>query len=112
MGLTEPPPERKSELCQECGECCKWISLDIVKPSEKEEDGVHDWFEARNIEVLDEDCDGHWKVKIPFPCPHLQENEGKFRCDIYETRPKPCAEFDGRMSSDTPWLDCKWEMYE
>jgi Fe-S-cluster containining protein len=92
-----------SQLCKECGECCKHIVLPIEKPLDK---ALFDgWADARGLEVVGH-LGGRVLVKIDHPCPHLTKSEEGWICDQYEDRPDGCRNFDGRYYD---YLDCKWK---
>jgi len=112
----------KSELCLKCFDCCKWFVLEVRKPDLPQE--VIDWKEwmsARGITVVRENSKW-WRLKIPFPCPHLRVVEKDTLiitpehskdtlgyCEIYPTRPKICAKFDGRLEDPRDNLKCLWK---
>jgi len=105
----EPTPEEKSELCRYCGECCKSLVLDVLKPEGIEESVTLEWMIARGLEVIRVEKDS-WRVRLNIRCPWLASSNG-YRCSIYETRPKNCERFDGRMVKEDG-LKCAWERYE
>ena len=109
FGLTEPTPEEKSEMCRYCGECCRELYLDVVKPKGVEERVVVEWMSARGVKIIRVDEDS-WRVKMNIRCPYLDSSDG-YRCAIYESRPENCRRFDGRMVK-ADGLKCAWEKHE
>ena len=69
--------------CNMCGECCKYLII----PTSKLKPMDIEFYEARGCEIIEEE-NFSW-VKIPFKCPHLDENN---KCKIYENRPLVCKE--------------------
>jgi len=86
--------------------------VEVLLPRSFEEgadEKAREWMAARGFRVL-EDPDGlimqHYRVVIDIPCPHLSK-QAPWTCDIYETRPAVCREFDGRKVQS---VECKWEV--
>ncbi len=77
-------------LCAKCvGLCCKYITIEIDKPSNKRErDDIRWYLLHEGITLLVED--GRWMVKVPTTCTALGENN---ECTIYEDRPQACREY-------------------
>lgn len=108
----------KSELCRDCGECCKFFIIQTRKPEPASfVDEWREWLKARGVEIVREN-DKQWRLKIPMPCPHLDRNleswgEGfknyKYFCNIYENRPLVCRRFDGRLEDPHDGLACSWK---
>lgn len=86
--------------CNRCGECCKYVVFGLVSRSTKDE---AEYFRAHGF--IEEQ--GLWL--IPFQCPHLKQAgirhviknytntmEIYYFCDIHETKPRYCKDFDGR----------------
>ena len=105
--MYEMTGEEKSKLCQKCGDCCKFILLDIHRPDRK--DVSIGWMEVRGMSVVKKG-DRFWKVRIDYPCPMLVEDDGTFKCRIYDNRPLACREFDGRMEVPESGLKCAWKV--
>ena len=82
--------------CSRCGQCCLWINLGRVQSATKDQ---RDYASARGA-VEDKGF-----FLIPFKCPHLHQTYERFEsddpityyCDIHDTKPKLCKEFDGKM---------------
>jgi hypothetical protein len=77
--------------CSRCGFCCTILPIAYLrdlKPGQKEYLLTH----GCTIE--------HGTVLVPLICPHLViEDNGKTTCDIHETKPQTCKDFDGRHLS-------------
>ena len=101
--------EEKSELCQTCGECCKWVVFHIARPDRP--DLAEEWFNAKHIEILKR-SDRRWAIKVPMVCPQLKEwidKDGyRCKCRIYDKRPTACKHYDGRIGEDK--IKCKWRI--
>ena len=88
--------KKKSELCLACMECCKLIGFPFSFPRTA---AALEWAKARGLKIYRD------MVVLDHPCPHLDLVTG---CDIYETRPLICREFDGRRSAALRGK-CLWE---
>lgn len=111
----------KSELCIRCGECCKFFMLEVKELDlPKEVIDWREWMAARGIIVVRENSKW-WRLKIPFPCPHLRvvnretlivtpdhPHDSLHYCEIYQSRPTVCRKFDGRLESSRDGLKCLW----
>ncbi|MBN2325850.1 MAG: YkgJ family cysteine cluster protein [Candidatus Omnitrophica bacterium] len=80
----------QENLCDRCtGLCCKYITLEIDKPTTKRNhDDVRWYLLHEGITLLIEK--GRWLIKVPTVCTALDK---KGRCTIYEARPKTCREY-------------------
>jgi len=77
--------------CTTCdGKCCKYITIEIERPTRKADVDEIRWFLAHeNIEVFIED--GEWYVQVNNRCKHLTADN---RCAIYEDRYQVCRDHD------------------
>lgn len=77
-------------LCDRCTAlCCKYITLEIDKPtSKRNHDDIRWYILHEGITLLIEK--GRWLIKVPTPCSKL-DKQG--HCTIYEERPKTCREY-------------------
>lgn len=110
--MTELSAEEKSQLCQLCGNCCKIISLEVRKEAYNPKYNLYlrQWLEARGIKVVAE-SQSALLVSIDMQCPHLVgTDDGKYRCDIYETRPVACIQYDGIRDNIFDLVECKWKV--
>jgi Fe-S-cluster containining protein len=81
-------------ICSQCGECCKYITLGRIsqyREDQKEYLRTHGVLEDQGFFI------------IPFKCPHLElkvksvdDTIWVHICDIQDTKPKICKQFDGR----------------
>lgn len=80
----------QENLCDRCTAiCCKYITLEIDKPTTKRNhDDIRWYLLHEGITLLIEK--GRWLIKVPTVCAALDE---KGRCTIYETRPQTCREY-------------------
>ncbi len=91
----------KSDLCLACGRCCKVLILYAPRPDFLHEPQAEEFFKARGVTII-EKGQRWYKVGVPSVCPHLGDDNA---CDIYETRPQGCREYDGRKD---PIVECDW----
>ncbi len=78
----------KKDPCKNCDLCCKYICLEIDKPTEKKDFDEIKWFLLhKNIWVYI-DHDGSWNIQFNTPCEKLNNT----LCGIYEKRPQICRE--------------------
>ena len=82
-------------------ECCKQIKIPVLDPNPQ----AVEFYQARGFTI-------HYEyptcfIVIDIKCPHLT-NKG---CDIYDSRPIICREYDGRLD---PFVAdrCKWVEWE
>ena len=75
--------------CARCGgKCCRYITIQIDRPTRKVDVDEIRWFLAHhNVEVFIEDR--KWYVQAYNRCKHLTEDN---RCAIYEDRFQVCRE--------------------
>jgi len=79
-------------------ECCKvfYVPTRVSSKDQKR------FYELRGCKV--KNFKGSQVVVVPLPCPHLTLKG----CDIYDTRPQVCREYDGR--EDPLMMDkCLWK---
>ena len=91
--------EIKSKLCLQCMECCRYIGIVSVVNTPNE----RNFYETRGFTVIDNA--GFLVIIQQAICPHLKWNG----CDIYETRPAYCRNYDGRKD---PFMKnkCLWRI--
>jgi Fe-S-cluster containining protein len=87
-------------LCLSCMACCKVFVIPIRLEDTPER--CREVYEARGYEFKYLEPDKALLVSHS-PCPHLTEGG----CDIYDTRPQACRDYDGRHD---PWMKgkCLW----
>jgi Fe-S-cluster containining protein len=97
--------EAKTYLCTQCHECCKWITIQTyLKDIHPQMEFVKFYVEARKLTMMKTPRGVH--LSIPHTCPHLIPGIG---CDIYETRPASCRQYDGRIDFLLKDI-CKWKL--
>ena len=83
--------ELTMEDCISCGaSCCKYIALEIDKPTCKRDYDYIRWFLVHQKTCVYVDHDGDWCLEIEARCENLGDNN---MCTIYETRPKVCSDY-------------------
>lgn len=77
--------------CTQCdGRCCRYVAIEIDKPTTKGDFDDIRWYTAhRGITVFVED--GQWYVNFNSRCNYLT---AEHRCEIYDRRPKICRRHD------------------
>ena len=77
--------------CSRCGKCCMVIPITNIRGIKP---GLKNYLLVHGCTIE------HGTMLVPFPCPHLyMEVGGLFGCDIHETKPQTCKDFDGRPIS-------------
>lgn len=91
IGPAEMPnltPEQR--VCVGCQECCRYLTFIVG------EDIVNLYSEiytVRGCTIRRMSGSPSYALRVPSVCPHLTERG----CDIYETRPQHCRDYDGTM---------------
>lgn len=80
-------PEQR--VCVECQECCRYLTF-IVNQDVIERH--REIYEARGCVIRQITGNPTFALRVPSVCQHLQP----YGCDIYETRPQECKDYDGR----------------
>lgn len=77
------------EPCAACGDCCRYVTVQIKSPRSKADYDEIRWFLLHeNIQVfVDEDG---WYVEFATACRKLDD----WRCTIYAERPLMCSEYE------------------
>ena len=107
--------EEKSELCQKCGDCCKFIVFDLPKPIPFPDEALwKEYVEARGAIVIPYDEKSETiRIRINHPCPQLVTflvgTEFRYRCSRYENRPANCMVTDGLELEDAG-VRCLWRI--
>ena len=99
--------EQKQQACLKCFKCCKEfaVALHPINFTVEVRDINTEFFKARGFSLVKDLKNNTTYLEIPnYPCPHLTETG----CDIYETRPKVCRDYDGRKDFN----DCEWHKLE
>lgn len=106
--------KRKSELCLICGKCCMSMTFYGGEVDDEARDEIH-WMELHGLKIdyVEKNLgDGatmtEYYFSISKKCAALQENDGKYTCGVYETRPQMCRDYDGRMEGPFGVAECLW----
>lgn len=81
-------PEQR--VCIECQECCRYLTFIVG------EDVINLYSEiytVRGCKIRRVKGEKTYSLRVPSVCPHLTPDG----CNIYETRPQHCKEYDGRF---------------
>ena len=82
--------------CHECGDCCRYIALEIDDPTSfTDHDNIYWYLAHRDVSVY-VDFEGDWFVEFVTVCENLSE---EITCSVYEDRPKMCSDFS--------WDECE-----
>lgn len=73
--------------CQQCGNCCKRMILEIWGLDVLREPKLVQY--AKLCNGQEDECEAYKVWTLPTPCPLLVDN----KCSIYETRPTMCVAF-------------------
>jgi Fe-S-cluster containining protein len=82
--------EKNKMLCDGCDECCRYIALQIDKPTTAEDYDYIMWFLLHQDVHVYIDFENDWFLEFATPCKAL---DPKTRlCKIYNKRPNICRE--------------------
>ncbi|HZS48835.1 MAG TPA: YkgJ family cysteine cluster protein [Blastocatellia bacterium] len=102
--------EELSELCMRCGKCCMAMSFEGGAVTKDERDVIR-WMELHGLQIDYYKKNGRlrYAFTIPLKCKELVEENGLYRCGIYETRPQMCRDYDGSIEGPAGVEDCLWK---
>ena len=81
--------QKNKDLCKNCDACCRYIALEIDRPTTKDEEENIIWFLLHKNVTVYIGLDNKWYIEFQTPCKALK----KGLCQEYQTRPKICREF-------------------
>lgn len=82
--------EKNKKLCDDCDICCRYVAIEIDKPScKKDYDNIIWQLLHENVRVFI-DWDNDWYVEFITPCTALDPKTKL--CKIYHNRPQICRE--------------------
>ncbi len=82
--------EKNKKLCDGCDACCRYVAIEIDKPTSKRDwDHLFWYLHHKNINVFI-DWSNDWLVEFVTPCEQLDEKTKL--CRIYNDRPQICRE--------------------
>ncbi len=83
--------EKIKDKCWKCGNCCKYVAVEIDKPKTKKDFEDIKWYVChKNVNVF-VDENNIWYVEFLTKCEFLDENN---LCKIYNKRPKICKKYN------------------
>src|SRR5437764_12461757 len=86
-GRTELP---KGNPCEGCDHCCRYVSIQIDRPTTKLEfDNIRWYLLHQKVSVMI-DYEGDWLIQFDTPCAWLVDGQ----CTHYELRPEICRAYD------------------
>ncbi|MCP4133411.1 MAG: hypothetical protein GY754_20755 [bacterium] len=94
--------------CEECGgTCCKYIAIEIDKPTTKTDYDHIRWYLLHKDVNVFVDHDKKWYVEFRTPC---ESQTKKNQCGIYTTRPKICRGH-GNTEYECEFYDSPFSIY-
>ncbi|MCP3986727.1 MAG: YkgJ family cysteine cluster protein [bacterium] len=105
MSITEgellPIVKESEHPCFDCMKCCTYVAVEIDEPTTNKEYDYVVWYLVHQGVSVFVDWDNSWFIRFDSHCQHLS-TQGL--CDIYETRPMICKEFE--------WRECEQHIRE
>ena len=77
------------EKCENCGECCNHIAIEIDKPKDFDEFTEIIWYLMHENITVGIDHEDDWYIEFKTPC--KARINGK--CEIYNLRPQICRDY-------------------
>ena len=77
--------------CDECSDCCKYLVIEVDKPTCKKDYSDFMWYLYHKDISLFIDHDNSWNLEIRNICESLDKN-GK--CKVYDERPVICRKYE------------------
>jgi len=81
--------EKNKKLCHECDDCCRYIALEIDKPTSINDYQNIVWFLLHKNVHIYIDWKNHWFIEFKSDCLALKNQ----LCTIYDARPTMCREY-------------------
>jgi uncharacterized protein len=81
--------QENKKLCSNCDECCRYVALQIDKPTTKTEYQNIIWLLLHENVGVYIDYDNDWFVEFITPCKKLKNK----LCSDYNNRPKICRDY-------------------
>lgn len=82
---------KNKEMCEGCDKCCRYIAIEIDKPTTKAEYQNIIWMLIHKDVSAYIGFDNHWYLEFQTPCLKLN---AKGLCSDYDNRPDICREYD------------------
>ncbi len=82
--------EENKNLCANCDECCRYVAVEIDKPTTKTEYHNIFWLLLHEKVEVYIDEDNCWFVEFKTPCKKLKNK----LCSDYNNRPKLCRDYN------------------
>ena len=88
--------------CNNCGDCCKTVAVEIDTPKTKRDIEDMKWFLFhRGINIV-VDRKKNWSIEFKTKCKYLDKNN---KCKIYNKRPPVCKKFSAKQCNDKDYDD-------
>ncbi len=108
--------KRKSELCLQCGKCCRAMTFFGGEVDDESRDEIR-WMELHGLKIdyVQSEFSTDYYFTIPKRCDALQERKTEngmteYVCGVYDTRPQMCRDYDGSMDGPLGVADCLWRV--
>lgn len=83
--------KKKPLTCNECSDCCKYVAIEVDKPTCKKDYSDIFWYLYHKDISVFIDHDKSWNLEIRNPCEALN---GTGKCTVYDERPIICRKYD------------------
>lgn len=94
--------------CMQCGgSCCKYVAIEIGKPTTKTEYDHIRWYLLHKDVNVFVDHDKKWFVEFRSPCENLTK---QYRCTDYFKRPEICRDH-GTSHGECEFYDTPYHLY-
>jgi len=77
------------KLCKHCAHCC----LNVLVPVQMD-DRIFDFFQAAGLDIQRDENNPDVGIVNAGACQHLKQVGDAYKCSIYDTRPKLCADYN------------------
>lgn len=78
------------DLCRGCDDCCRYIAVEIDRPTTKMEFENIRWFLLHENVSVSVGFDNNWYLEFKTKCKALKNK----RCSVYNKRPQMCRDYD------------------
>ncbi|MFA5048020.1 MAG: YkgJ family cysteine cluster protein [Patescibacteria group bacterium] len=81
--------EKNKKLCHKCDDCCRYIALELDRPTTINDYQNIIWFLLHQKVAVYIDWSNHWFIEFETDCSALKNK----LCTIYDARPTMCREY-------------------
>lgn len=83
-------PNKSKHLCSGCDDCCRYIAVEIDRPTSKADYQNIIWFLLHQNVKIYIDWDNDWFLEFITPCRKLDKSG---LCGDYKNRPRMCRDY-------------------